>query len=705
MNPKFSCVYAHESRDCGPAALATVARAYGVRLSLERLRYLAGVDSQGTDIKALAFAAESVGFSASCGRAKSGAFEHIPLPAIAHIHMEGDGHFVVIHQIHPDSVVVADPSVGIQTLARSAFEKKWTGHLLLLQPLDSLYSSPREKSVVRTIVELVKQEKLAFIQAFVLTVIVAALAIGMPILVQKMFDRALPAANLSLGRKLGIGLALVVFVRAAFFLIRSQLLMTLGKRLECSVAQNYWQHLLWLPTDFFDRRHPGDLVARVSDASNVRVLMTNTLLAFGFDLSFLLASAFVLFRYNKTLTLSALGCVPFICLGQSFFHRSLINKHWETKKAYSKLFSAMVDVAGNIKTVKMFGLERITLERVMYRYNLVLDLGCKANLLMSAAGGVGSTISGITLVFLVLAGLYLISSQKLTIGEWLVFYTVAATFLASMERLSPTFAVLHEACVSIQRLNDIHAVQIEGTSALCDVSTPRGREDIVLDGVGFFHKQGFDLFHNLSMRIDAGDTVAITGQTGCGKSTLAALIAGLYKPTYGKVTVAGMDTRSCDPKSIRSIIAIVFQEAGLFATSIYDNIACGNYSATREEIFEVANLACAHEFIMKHPRGYDFELGASGGGVSGGQRQRIAIARALLRNPPILILDEATSSLDIETEDRVITNILYARRGRTTIIVSHRPANVVRASRVFELSQNGLVATSVGLPDRRSLMQ
>jgi len=277
------------------------------------------------------------------------------------------------------------------------------------------------------------------------------------------------------------------------------------------------------------------------------------------------------------------------------------------------------------------------------------------------------------------------------VGSLMFFYSVLGLFLATVDRLGPSVASLQEAFIAVEHIEEIREVPQENNGAGLKFGPSDHCASIVFDHVSFWYRPAFPVLSDINLELHAGETIAVLGSTGSGKSTLLSLINGLYQVQAGTLLINGRNVRDMDTVSLRGRIAIVLQDPGLVNGSIRDNIAIGTREASREAIERAARQAYAHDFITALPRGYDYEVGPGGTGLSCGQRQRVALARAFLRNPSVLILDEATSNLDPETERQIIDALQLGERRRMTILATHRLALAGRADRIVVLDQGRII--------------
>jgi ATP-binding cassette, subfamily C, bacteriocin exporter len=690
LGRNFACVLAHESRDCGPAALATVARHYGLDVRLGRVRDLAGTDMQGSDLAGLCSAAHKLGFRSSCGRAKPGVLNRIPLPAIAHLDGTPTGHFVVVHKVSKQHVIVADPSRGVAKVPIGEFVHRWTRYVVLLEPSSDFRSEGDPENSFKRFLAIVLSEREALFLAVVLAFAVTLLAFGTSFLLQVTLDRVIPHSDLRLLYLAGVGVALVIVFKALATVARQYVLARLGKRLELSIGLDFVRHVLSLPIGFFDKRSPGDILSRLSDVTYVRTAVAGSLLSVFLDASFLVCCAAFLLWYSAKLALIVLFLLPLLVLPTLLAGPALLSNERETRACLSQLTSRFVETVENMRIIKVFSAEEIAYDKVADAYTRGQQAIFRRTVLLGSTGAAFALLSGAASVILLVVGTRFAVVGRLSVGELMFFYSVFGLLLGPAEHLTPSLAAVQDGLVGIERLDDVNLVKPEIECQGHSGWMPE-RGEIELNNVSFWYREGHPTLSHVDLTIAGGDTLAILGETGAGKTTLGCLIAGLYLPKDGRVLIDGLPTSTIDRKSFRRHVAMVFQEGGLMSGTIRENICLGLPEASPDQIEEAARLAQVHEFILSLPKGYDYNVGVQGGTLSSGQRQRIAIARALIRRAPILVLDEATSHLDIETENRLMEAVLKSRRGATTIIITHRLNTAIRASRIAVMRDGHIV--------------
>jgi subfamily B ATP-binding cassette protein HlyB/CyaB len=433
-------------------------------------------------------------------------------------------------------------------------------------------------------------------------------------------------------------------------------------------------------------------VARVRELENIRNFLTSSALTLVVDLVFTFVFLAVMFYYAPLLTWIVLGAFPFyiaISVGATPLFRKRLDEKF-ARGAENQAF--LVESVSGIETLKAMAVEpqmQRRWEEQLAAYVAasfrVLSLGNTAS---QAVQLVSKLVTAGTLYF----GAQLVIDGNLTVGELVAFNMLAGRVSAPVLRLAQLWQDFHQARLSVARLGDILNTAPEPQMNPARAALPAIRGDIVFDHVSFRYRlDGPAVLQDVNLTVPAGQVVGIVGPSGSGKSTLAKLIQRLYVPENGRVLIDGADLAMVDPAWLRRQVGVVLQENVLFNRSVRDNIALANPAMPIERVMAAATLAGAHEFILELPEGYDTLVGERGSSLSGGQRQRIAIARALVMNPRILIFDEATSSLDYESERIVQQNMRQMAQGRTVFIIAHRLSTVRRVDRLITVERGRIV--------------
>lgn len=687
---RYPYIQQQSSSDCGVACLAMVAQYWGKRLSLNVLRNLAKVGRNGASLKNLADAAETIGFQARPVRASLGRLrdQH---PWIAH--WQGD-HYVVVYQVKGHRVLIADPAKGKRSMTEKDFLSQWTGYALLLTPTPDLKAidNQEERSIFR-FGQILWSYRPTLVQIVLLSLLIQIFGLITPLFTQVILDRVVTERSLTALNVFAIGLLLFSVWRVGLMAVRRYLLDYFSNRLDLTLLSGFVGHALKLPLKFFEDRQVGDVITRVQENQKVQMFLVRQLISTWLDATMAIVYLALMFYYNWQLTLLVIALIPPLVLLAAIATPLLRRISRENFNDTSEQNSQLVEMMTGIATVKAMAAERDVRWRWEDRLTTMLNSQFRAQKLANSVQSMGGLISTLGSTALLWYGAYLVIQGELTIGQFVAFNLLIGSVINPILAIVDFWDELQEVVISVERLNDVFATAPEESSKRLMLVMPPIRGEIQFENVTFRYEDVDDrnTLQNLAFSIEAGETIAIVGRSGSGKSTLVKLIQGLYQPNNGRVLIDGHDVRHVSPPTLRSQLGVVPQDCFLFSGTILENIQLYRPEYGLEQVIEAAKLAEANGFIQDLPLGYNTKVGERGANLSGGQRQRIAIARALLGDPAILILDEATSSLDTESERRFQQNLRRISRGRTTLIIAHRLSTVRHADRILVLDKGVLV--------------
>ncbi|WP_414530655.1 peptidase domain-containing ABC transporter [Nodularia chucula] len=684
--------YAQQSAsDCGCACLVMIGNYWGKRLSVNRLREMTNVSRSGASLRAIASAAENLGFASRPVKATFDKLAEQSLPAIAH--WEGN-HFIVVYAITKKQVIVCDPAIGQRKLTKREFNQGWTGYALLLQPTALLQETKDEKTNVWKFFELVKPHSWVLLEIFIASIIIQLFGLVTPVFTQLLLDRVLVQRSIPTLNAVGIGMIVFGLFGIAMNGVRQYLLDHTANRVSISLLVGFIQHTLRLPLAYFESRYVGDIVSRIQENQKIQRFLTGETLSIILDMLTLVVYLAMMFWYSWRMALFVLVTVPpffILALASTNILRRISR---EIFNAGAKENSYLIESLTGIRTVRSLGIEQTVRWRWEELLHDLVKKGFNAQIIGNRLQIISGTINTFVNASLMWFGAWQVIQGELTIGQLVAFNMLVGNVLSPFQRLSTLWNELQEIIISTERINDVLEAAPE-EDLQKKPRKPLGRlcGQICFENVTFrYHPETeTNILENITLEIQPDQMVAVVGRSGSGKTTLSKLILGLYPPTDGKVLIDGCDITNITLQSLRSQVGVVDQDTFLFGSTIRENICIAHPDATLEEIIQAAELAGADEFIQKLPMGYESQIGEGGGMLSGGQRQRLAIARALLGNPRLLLFDEATSHLDSESETIIQNNLKTILQGRTSVIIAHRLSTVRNADLILVLDRGILV--------------
>jgi ATP-binding cassette subfamily B protein/subfamily B ATP-binding cassette protein MsbA len=466
-----------------------------------------------------------------------------------------------------------------------------------------------------------------------------------------------------------------------------------GQRMVYDLRGRLFQHLTALGLHHHITTSTADAVYRVDvDAYAIENLVMSGLFPLATSIIALTVMFGVLLRLDTTIALLSLTVVPFMYLCLRYYTKTLVNREERVKELEATLLGRLYETFGAIKLVKSFAREPHELQRYAASGENTMNARIAITWQQSLFSVVVGIITMLGTALVVIVGGSYVMNGRLTIGQLTVVISYLAAVYGPLSAIAHTTGQLQGALAGAKRVRAMFALVPETVEAPDAIDATGIKGDLRVENVGFTYPSGARVLHDITFAATPGEVIALVGLTGAGKTTLVSLIPRFYDPTVGRITIDGVDVRQYRVRSLRESIAIVLQDPVLFQGTIADNVRYGRLDASDEEIEQAARAAHAHEFIARLPKGYQTEIAEAGGGLSGGERQRLSVARAILKNAPILILDEPTSSLDSISEEIVFAALRRLRAGRTTIVIAHRLSTVRDADRILVLDGGRIAA-------------
>jgi ATP-binding cassette, subfamily B, bacterial HlyB/CyaB len=684
--------YAQQSAsDCGAACLVMVARYWGKKFSVNRLRDIANVDRNGSSLKGISVAAESVGFTTRPVKASLDRLAQQPLPAIAH--WQGK-HYIVVYAITKKEVIIADPAIGQRTLSHAEFKKDWTGYVMILQPTAMLREAEESTTPFWQFFELLKPHSLVVAEIFVASLFIQIFGLITPLFTQLLLDQVVVQKSELTLFTVGFGLFIFSMFRVAMTGLRQYLLDHTANRLDLALIVAFIRHTMRLPLGFFESRYVGDIMSRVQENQKIQRFLSGEATTILLDLLTTFVYVGLMFWYSWQMALLSLLIVPPFLLLPIIATPFLRRISREIFSAYAEENSYLIQALTGIKTVKSSAVEQNVRWHWEELFHKAVKTSFAGEIISNRLQIFSNTINAVVTTGMLCFGTYQVIHNQLTIGQLVAFNLLLGNVIQPFQRLTVLWNQLQEVIIAVERINDVlDAEPEEDLQTQARQALPPIRGHIRFENVTFrYHPEGDEnVLENLSFEIEPGQMVALIGRSGSGKTTISKLVLGLYPATDGRILIDGYDLASLSLHSLRKQTGVVDQDTFMFGGTIRENISLSKPGASLNAVIEAAELAGADEFIRKLPMAYETQIGEGGGLLSGGQRQRIAIARALLGNPPLLIMDEATSHLDPESERIIQQNLSTILKNRTTLVIAHRLSTIRNADKILVLDRGILV--------------
>lgn len=682
----------HDITDCGAACLQSVAAYYNLQLPIATIRQYAGTDTKGTNVLGLIEAAQKIGFEAKGVKGPLEALFNMPVPAIAHVVINKRlSHYVVIYKVAKEHIQVMDPADGeLHTYAHQVFQEIWTGVIILLMPAANFREGNEKIPHLRRFWLLLRPHKEVTIQIIFGAAVYTILGLATSLYVQNLVDHVLIGGNTRLLNLMGITMLAILLLQFFIGGYKSIFALKTGQQIDARLILGYYKHLLKLPQQFFDTMRVGEITSRITDAVKIRAFINETATGLVVNVFIVTFSFLVMFLYQWKLALLVLTILPVYVL--LYWVSNRFNKKWQRTlmEHNAELGSQLVESLNTISTIKRFGLEEYANHKTASRFIRLLQSIYRSSLFNIHSGNVASTVTSLLVVILLWTGANMVVNRGLTAGELLSFYALIGYFTGPAMGIIGANKSMQDALIAADRLFEIMDLEQEDNTHKVKL-VPGTTGDIVFQDVSFRYGTRVEVFRQFNLTIPAGCITAIVGESGSGKSTLMSLLQNIYPLRGGHISIGGKDIRYVDMESLRQRVSVVPQQVDLFAGSVLENIAVGDLEPDMQQVLTLSAELGITEFVEQLPAGFHTWLGEHGATLSGGQRQRLAIARALYRQPDILIMDEATASLD-PIADQLVQNTLqrWRKAGKTIIVIAHRLSTIVKADKIVVLKNGQL---------------
>lgn len=703
----FPFVKQYDAMDCGPACLKMIAAYHGKNFSLDFLRKRSFITREGVSFLGLSQAAESIGFKTLGVKIPYEIMEDkVTLPCIVHWQQN---HFIVVYKIKKGRVWVADPATGLVKYTRQVFEEKWTekgndgkrvGLALILEPTPSLHESPDQperKEGFRFLLAYFRNYKKYIGQLLIGLFIGSLIQLIIPFLTRSVIDIGINSNDIAFIYLILFAQLAMVLGRMSVEFVRGWILLHIGSRVNVAIVSGFLQKMMALPIAFFDTKLTGDILQRVEDNNRIEDFLTSASLSILFSFVNLFVFGVVLAIFSWKIFLVFLGGTGLYVAWISLFMKSRANLDNRRFREMSSAVSKLIHIINGMQEIKL------TQSELSKRWDWENNQATLFGLKVRGLGLIQYQSAGATLINEVMNILITIVSAisvlkgEMTLGMMLAVQFIIGQANVPVSQIISFFRMSQDAKMSLNRLAEVHGMPDEEPDPENKVRQMPSETRISIENLSFQYEGPRSPYalKNTSLVIEENKTTAIVGPSGSGKTTLLKMILGFYQPVTGTITVGGVDLSKISLKVWRANVGAVMQDGFIFPDTIAGNIAPGSGIVDERRMVQAAETANIRDFIESLPLGYNTKIGANGHGLSEGQKQRLLIARVVYKEPEIIIFDEATNSLDANTEKAIVENLAYFFKGKTAVIVAHRLSTVRNADKIVVMDKGEIIETGI----------
>ncbi len=675
-------IHQTETAECGLACLAMICGHFGKNIDLIYLRRKFNLSARGATLAGINGIAEQLGMATRALSLELDELRVLKTPCILHWDFS---HFVVLVSVKRNRYVLHDPARGIRYISREEMSRYFTGVALEVWPGSEFQSETLQTRIsLRSLINSIYGIKRTLAKIFCLSVVIEAINLLMPVGTQLVMDHAIPAGNRGLLTLISAALMFFILLKAATSTLRAWSSLVMSTLINVQWQSGLFDHLLRLPLAFFERRKLGDIQSRFDSLDTLRATFTTSVIGFIMDSIMVVGVCVMMLLYGGYLTWIVLCFTTIYIFIRLVTYGNYRQISEECLVREARAASYFMETLYGIATVKIQGMVGI---RGAHWLNMKIDAinsGIKLTRMDLLFGGINTFVTACDQIVILWLGAGLVIDNQMTIGMFVAFSSFRGQFSERVASLTSFLLQLRIMSLHNERIADIALHEKEEKKPEIEIVADMGPISLETNGLSYrYDSQSAPIFSALSLSVAPGESVAITGASGAGKTTLMKVLCGLFEPDSGRVLINGIDIRQIGINNYHRMIACVMQDDRLFSGSIRENI-CGFAEEMDEEwMVECARASHIHDVIMNMPMGYETLIGELGEGLSGGQKQRIFIARALYRKPGILFMDEATSALDSESEHFV--NVAIKNMNITRVIIAHRETTLRTVDRVISI--------------------
>ena len=670
-------------KECGSACLLSIIKYYGGNVSRERLLELTKTTKDGTNFYNISQAANEIGLISKGYKMDDiSKLYEIEKPFISQIVINNYNHFVVIYKIKNGNITVMDPAKGILKLNIDEFCKIWTGYILMLEPYKKLPVYNENNYILSLIKNILFDNKKIIINLLSLTLITTIFTCVYSYYFKIIIDKVLNTDKLNI---LVITIIfLLIFVLKTFIeYLRNNLLLYLNQKIDLSIITTTIDKIISLPYSYYKNKTTGEMISRINDLFYIKNVISKIIVTIFLDIILALSTLIILFNINKTMSLYLFIIIMIYIVLFLIFRPSIKNMTDINQEDNSKINSQLVESISSYETIKGLNLEKIFQNKINKLYLTSMNNNLNFSKLINTQDLLNDLFEGIILLFILYTGSNLIMDNLLTIGSLITFNSLVYYFITPIKTSIDFYKDLFYVKNSIKRINNILNYKYEKLDKNTNLLITG---DIKINNLEFSYNNKTNIINDISLSINDKDKVLILGSSGSGKSSLLKLLYKYYEVERNKIYINDYDINDFTLKDIRENITYISQNEVLYNDTIRNNIILDR-NIDDKSFINVCNMLYVNEIIKDNILSYDYSLEENGANISGGQRQRIILARALLKNSKIILIDEGLNEIDINLERKILKNIFAYYKDKTIIIVSHRLDNMDLYNKVINIEK------------------
>lgn len=692
---KYCCIKQHGITDCGAACIAIIAKRYGLKIPLLRIRQEAGTDSEGTSVYGIVQASKKLGFDAKAVKVseQKEIFENLPVPLIAHVVIDNVLlHYVVVHKVSKNFILIADPAKGIVKYQHKEFFDIWTGILILMPPTSSFKKGNETKNIFERFWGLIKMQKILLVKIFIASLLITIFGIGISFYSRILIDEIFPNNLYSKLFNVSITILILVVIKCLTEYFRSILLIYMSQNIDIPLLLGYYNHVINLPMNFFGTRKIGEIISRFNDGSKIREAISTVTITLMLDVLMAIVGGLILYIQNPNLFFICLIpiCLYLILVFQFNSKLEKANRHVMEDNAI--LTAYLVESIEGIETIKAFNIEKRSMEKTEIKFMGLMDSLLKYGKTYNLQELLINLVKGVFSICILWLGAIFVLNGEITVGTLISFNALLVYFVGPIERLINLQPQLQSGVVASDRLGEILDLELEKTlNEDYKIKPLFLTGDLILKNINFKYGMKELVLKNINITIKSGQRVALVGGSGSGKTTIAKLLMGFYEIEEGEIILGNYNINNINKETLRDKISYISQEPFFFSGTINENLKFANINITEKDIIDICKKVKIHDYIISLPLGYETPLEERGSNLSGGQKQRLSIARALLKKPDILIMDEATSNLDSLTERAIQNTFEECLEDITIIMIAHRLSTIMKCDNIYVMDDGMII--------------